>query len=141
MFFQNFSTAFVILVSVIVALGSPLPASNGTETLDRRITHTGRGTWYYPGLGNCGEWNTNSDLIVAIGKALYDRNGGGNCNQYMEITDTANGKTAYGKTVDSCQSCGDNDIDMSPTLFQEFADTSVGVIEVSWHFMSQGWTP
>lgn len=35
----------------------------------------------YAGLGNCGEWNTDSDTIVAIGKALYDRNGGGNCNQ------------------------------------------------------------
>lgn len=42
MFFQNFTTGFVLLVSVIIALGSPLPASNATDTLERRISHVGR---------------------------------------------------------------------------------------------------
>lgn len=31
----------------------------------------------------------------------------------MQITNTANGNTAYGKTVDSCESCRDNDIGMN----------------------------
>jgi hypothetical protein len=33
------------------------------------------------GMGNCGQWNGDGDLILAIGKNLYDRNGGGNCGQ------------------------------------------------------------
>ena len=33
------------------------------------------------GHGNCGEWNVDSDHILAIPKSLYDQNGGSNCNQ------------------------------------------------------------
>ena len=58
-----------------------------------------KGTWYNPGLahllyllvnrginsmlgmGNCGKMDTNSDLVLAISKGLYDSNGGKNCGQ------------------------------------------------------------
>ena len=33
------------------------------------------------GLGNCGGTDGDGDLILAIGKKLYDRTGGSNCNQ------------------------------------------------------------
>ena len=33
------------------------------------------------GLGNCGQQDGDGDLILAIGKSLYDRNGGSNCDQ------------------------------------------------------------
>ena len=33
------------------------------------------------GLGNCGKRNGDGDLVLAIGKGLYDRNGGSNCDQ------------------------------------------------------------
>ena len=38
-----------------------------------------QGTWFDVGLGACGEWNVNSDKIVAISSQIYGS--GGNCNQ------------------------------------------------------------
>jgi len=91
------------------------------------------------GKGNCGKFNTDNDFIVAIGKGLYDRNGGSNCDQWVEIV--ANGKKAYGMTRDSCPECSDNDLDMSTGLFKKFAPLKTGIITVSWHFMKRGWKP
>ena len=77
--------------------------------------------------------------------------------QWMQITNTANGKTVYAKTRDSCPGCGDNDLglfeylfqllsinhglDMSPAVFKQMASLDTGVIHVSWHFMAKGWSP
>ncbi|PPQ86326.1 hypothetical protein CVT25_005627 [Psilocybe cyanescens] len=133
---------FALFASIMMTFAVPVPVANGElVNVERRITHVGRGTWFYPGLGNCGNVNTSNDLILAIGKGLYDRNGGGNCGQYVEIVNVANGKTAYGLTEDSCQSCGDNDIDMSPALFQKLSTLGTGQIQVSWHFMAKGFQP
>ncbi|KAF8968964.1 expansin family protein [Flammula alnicola] len=133
---------FALFASILLSIASPVPVIDAQLVdLERRITHVGRGTWFYPGLGNCGKVNNNNDLILAIGKGLYDRNGGGNCGQWVEIVNNSNGKKAYGLTRDSCQSCGDNDIDMSPALFQKLASLSTGQISVSWHFMNRSWQP
>ncbi|KAG6889877.1 hypothetical protein C0995_013851 [Termitomyces sp. Mi166 len=79
--------------------------------------------------------------------------------RWVEIVNTKNGKKAYGKTRDSCESCGDSDLgqpsfdhffrrhlikdftDMSPSLFQKLDSLSVGQLTVSWHFMAKGWSP
>jgi hypothetical protein len=46
-----------------------------------------------------------------------------------------NGKNVQASIVDKCYSCGQNDIDMSPALFEQFADTSVGrLYGVSWWY-------
>ncbi|KAJ3507043.1 hypothetical protein NLJ89_g6522 [Agrocybe chaxingu] len=133
---------FALFASVLLALAAPVPVQDGELVeLEKRLTRVGRGTWFYPGLGNCGKWNGENDLVVAIGKGLYDRNKGSNCDQWMEIVNTANGKKAYGMTRDSCQSCGDNDIDMSPALFKKISTLGTGKITVSWHFMNKSWKP
>jgi len=134
---------FAIFASILLVLGSPIP-TNGSEIdveLEKRITHTGRGTWFNVGLGNCGKRNKDSDLIVAISKSLYDRNRGSNCGQYVKITNKANGKVAYGATEDSCPSCGEGDLDLSPALFKKLASLDQGVIQISWNFKTQGWKP
>jgi len=128
-------------MSVFVALAAPVPQDGSLAALDKRVTHTGRGTWFEVGLGNCGITNTDSDPIVAIAKSRYDANDGANCGQWIQITDTANGKTAYGLTRDSCQSCGDGDLDMSPSLFEKFASLDVGELSISWNFMNKDWSP
>jgi len=135
----SLSVIFTLFISILIGFASSRPASNFTSQLDTRTTHTGRGTWFEVGLGNCGDWNVNSDPILAISIERYGD--GGNCDQWVYITNDANGRTAYGKTRDSCQSCGESDIDMSPSLFEQLADLSVGEITVSWHFMKMGWSP
>jgi hypothetical protein len=69
-----------------------------------------KGTWYQTGLGNCGWTNNDNEMVLAIAIDRYDDANGSNCGQYVRITNTANGKSAWGKTVDSCESCGYNDL-------------------------------
>jgi hypothetical protein len=38
-----------------------------------------QGTWFYVGLGNCGEWNKDSDWIVALAESTYAH--GSHCNK------------------------------------------------------------
>lgn len=55
--------------------------------------------------------------------------------------DETNGISAFGQVVDVCESCGDGDIDMSPSLFEQMAPLSEGVIQVSWNFEPVGFQP
>ena len=81
----------------------------------------------------------------------------------MQITNTANGKTAYGKVRDECMGCGSYDIgqsrsphnfsrsradappftctDMSPSLFEELGSLDTGVLSVSWHYENKDFSP
>ncbi|KAL0581178.1 hypothetical protein V5O48_000868 [Marasmius crinis-equi] len=128
---------FALLASQISVLAAPV--SPAADTLEKRLTRSGRGTWFKPGMGNCGQRNTDNDPIVAIGGHLYNQNNGGNCDQWVQIT--ANGKTAYGLTRDSCPECSDDDLDMSPSLFKKFAGLDVGVLDIKWSFKPKGWSP
>ncbi|TBU27142.1 RlpA-like double-psi beta-barrel-protein domain-containing protein-containing protein [Dichomitus squalens] len=107
------------------------PTSEGTASVAKR-SRTGRGTWFDVGLGACGETNVNSDKIIAISADIYGN--GGYCNKGVTITNTANGKTATAIVRDECPGCGANDIDMSPSLFQELGSLDTGVLTVSWDF-------
>ncbi|KAK1226261.1 hypothetical protein PQX77_010734 [Marasmius sp. AFHP31] len=118
---------------------SAAPVAFSSHYLEKRLTRHGRGTWFKPGMGNCGKRNNDNDPIVAIGGNLYNRNGGRNCDQWVSIT--ANGKTAYGLTRDSCPECSDDDLDMSPSLFKRFDNLDAGVLDIKWQFEPKGWTP
>ncbi|KAI0032557.1 RlpA-like double-psi beta-barrel-protein domain-containing protein-containing protein [Vararia minispora EC-137] len=127
-----FLLALLSFFSAVMSAPIPEPVTVEIE-LEKRTTHTGRGTFYYVGLGNCGWTNTNSEHVVAMSKAFYDVNKGGNCGQTLTIT--WGGKTETATMVDSCPGCGYYDLDMSPSLFQKFAAESVGVLNgVNWHF-------
>ncbi|KAJ7600813.1 RlpA-like double-psi beta-barrel-protein domain-containing protein-containing protein [Mycena floridula] len=137
-------TSLVLIVLAFIFTINAVPLQNASEPtieLEKRITHTGKATWFEVGWGNCGKFNVDSDHIVAISKAFYDNQGGSNCNQWVQVTDTRNGRTHYGQTRDSCPGCGYYDLDMSPSLFKEFESLDVGVFSISWHFMAPGWNP
>ncbi|RDX50289.1 hypothetical protein OH76DRAFT_467221 [Lentinus brumalis] len=126
-------TFFILALALVCSvLASPI-------NLEKRVTHTGRGTWFDVGLGACGKTNVNSDKIVAISSAIYGS--GGNCEQWMHITNTANGKSAYGLVRDECPGCGAGDIDMSPSLFEELGSLDTGVLKVSWHYENKDFEP
>jgi len=131
---------FALFASIIMGFASPLHANATSELrLQARTTHQGRATWFNVGLGNCGDWNSDNDPILAISILRYGN--GGNCNQWVKITNHGNGNVAYAKTRDSCQSCGEDDIDLSPDAFQQLAALSVGQLTVSWNFMAMDWAP
>ncbi|EIN12799.1 hypothetical protein PUNSTDRAFT_97678 [Punctularia strigosozonata HHB-11173 SS5] len=140
MFATRLVLAFLALFAFVMAtFASPVAPNVTVVDLDKRITHTGRGTYFYVGLGNCGYTDVDSSPIVAISTERYGS--GGNCNQWIHITNTANGKTAYGKTRDSCPGCGENDLDMSPSLFEQLGSLDTGVLKIEWHFEAKGWSP
>jgi len=123
-----FSMVFTFVLFTFITLAAPI---------EKRTTHTGQGTWFEPGLGNCGYTDSSSKPVVALSMDRYGS--GGNCNQWVEIHH--GGKTKYGQVRDSCEACGEYDLDMSPSLFSELASTSKGRIPISWHFMAKGWSP
>jgi len=135
----RFAVLSAALCALVASVSASPVATNATE-LDKRITHTGRGTWFDVGLGACGYENVNSDYIVAISHDIYGD--GGNCNQWIHITNTQTGDVAYGQTRDECMGCDATAIDMSPSLFQALgADLGEGVLNVEWHFMNMAWSP
>ncbi|CAE6414766.1 unnamed protein product [Rhizoctonia solani] len=109
-----------LLMSSLYVLGAPAPApslvdgvapiehSSNSTTFDKRVTHVGRATWFHAGLGNCGYWDNDDAPIVAVSTAMYKQ--GGNCNQWVELTNTENGKKVYAKMRDSCPPCGYDDV-------------------------------
>ncbi|KAH9837648.1 RlpA-like double-psi beta-barrel-protein domain-containing protein-containing protein [Rhodofomes roseus] len=131
-----------VFLGTLTSIVTATPIDGGEiEVLEKRVTHTGKATYYYPGLGACGETDGNNDPVVAISHLIYGS--GGNCFQYMQITNPATGTSQYAKTVDECEGCGQYDIDLSPSLFESLgAPLSQGVINgVEWHFMAKGWSP
>ncbi|KZT09362.1 uncharacterized protein LAESUDRAFT_647059 [Laetiporus sulphureus 93-53] len=132
---------FATLSAVVCAFVAAVSASPvASETLERRQSYTGRGTYFEVGLGACGYTDVDTDSIIAISHDIY--NGGEYCNRYVEIKDDSTGITQYARVRDECMGCDADAIDMSPSLFQSFnEDLSVGVLTVTWEFMSEGWSP
>jgi hypothetical protein len=93
-----------------------------------RRAYSGRATYYAAGLGACGTVNKASDAIIAMNSAQFS----GSC--YRTITIGYGGKTATATVTDLCPGCPYGAIDMSQGLFEYFADTSLGVIQVQWAF-------
>ncbi|CAE6404371.1 unnamed protein product [Rhizoctonia solani] len=142
-----FKFAFLAALVLSSVTGSPLPdpsnsvslVEQNSTTIDKRVTHVGRATWFHAGLGNCGSWDNDDTPIIAVSSAMYKQ--GGNCNQWVEVVNTANGKKVYAKMRDSCPPCGYDDIDLSPKAFKALAPMSQGVFTASWHFMNRNWSP
>ncbi|KAG7823905.1 hypothetical protein KL919_001590 [Ogataea angusta] len=117
---------------------APESSSSQSETSTSVSTsgsHTGRGTFYEVGADNCGTSSTNSDLVCAISHSLYETSvNGEDISSYCGKTITANynGNSVTVKVVDSCESCGDNDLDFSPAAFSKLADQDLGEIEITW---------
>ncbi|GFZ42440.1 hypothetical protein JCM24511_00155 [Saitozyma sp. JCM 24511] len=108
--------------------------ANATELEKRGDVYTGIGTYYYTGLGACGQYSQDSDFMVALNSAQY---GGGypgpQCFKYITIQ--GNGVTVGGiEILDECPTCGYGSLDLAPGLFTQFAGTDAGTISITWWF-------
>ncbi|KAJ9099258.1 hypothetical protein QFC21_004139 [Naganishia friedmannii] len=119
-----FSTVAIASVAALAATATPVKRGFG-----------GRATYYATGLGACGQTNTDSDYIVALNSAQY---GGGypgpECFKQIQIS--ANGKTATATIMDECPTCSYGELDLSPSLFNHFADFDAGIFEMTWDYVS-----
>ncbi|ESK92216.1 non-catalytic module family expn protein [Moniliophthora roreri MCA 2997] len=123
--------AFLFLFALLsVVLSAPVPDLQ-PRALSKR-GYSGRATYFYVGLGNCGDTNVDADIVVALATSTY--NNGAHCNQQVKITDSK-GTVQYATVKDSCSTCAEGDLDMSPSLFQLFNSLDTGVFPMSWEFV------
>ena len=109
--------------------------NNNLQTRD-----SGSFTWYNTGLGACGQWNNDGDLIVAMNAAQFDANtpnGNPNnnwwCNRQIRIS--YQGRTVDARIVDRCPGCAWGGLDLSPAAFQRLADLGAGRVSGDWWFI------
>ncbi|KAI1098315.1 RlpA-like double-psi beta-barrel-protein domain-containing protein-containing protein [Jackrogersella minutella] len=91
------------------------------------IAFSGDMTYYAPGLGSCGQTNSESDAVVAMSP-----NQNGNCGKQIIIS--YGGKTATATVADLCPGCAGDSIDVSPVVFEQLADLAAGRVQVTWQW-------
>ncbi|KAG8690471.1 hypothetical protein FRC08_010522 [Ceratobasidium sp. 394] len=93
----------------------------------------GRATYYQTGMGACGIYNNPSDKIVALNAPQFgDGYPGPNCFKMITI---CKGSNCHGAQItDMCPGCDYGALDMSQSLFEQFADTNDGVFQMTWTF-------
>lgn len=131
-------------VATTAASSSATGTSTGSfpsESSGSGSEHSGKGTYYTPGLGSCGETNTDSDKIVAVSHELYDSmktSGNSNDNPVCgkKIKASYKGKSVEVTVVDRCEGCSPDDLDFSPSAFSEIADQSLGRIDITWEWVN-----
>lgn len=111
-----------------------LASSSSSETF------SGDGTYYDPGMGACGETNSDSDYIVAISKDLFDQytpDGNSNHNTLCgkKIKAYYEGNSVEVTVVDRCEGCSYGSLDFSPTAFSQLADEGLGRIKITWNWV------
>ncbi|XP_055354257.1 papain inhibitor-like isoform X2 [Paramacrobiotus metropolitanus] len=117
---------FVALAAVIVSAQANIPWGK---------TFTGTKLTFYndAGYGACGtQINAASQDLVAISHEWYtsaNPNVDPFCTNDVCVRVTYNGKSITAPVKDKCPSCSKAHLDLSKTAFQQFADTSVGVLQ------------
>lgn len=102
------------------------------------VAFTGDMTYFNQGLGSCGQVKTDADAVVALSALDYGEWANPNeatvCGKWIKIT--ANGKTARAQVWDKCPGgeCVSGGIDVSPSVFTQIADLSVGRLTVTWEY-------
>jgi len=92
-------------------------------------------------LGACGITNTATQFIVAVSEIRFDSFPGAGVNPNenpicgKQVTITAFGQNATATVTDRCVDCKDDDLDMTPSLFQVFAALGVGRFDITWNFV------
>ena len=118
-------TAITSAAIVAFATVSAAPAEH--KSLAARSN--GELTWYNPGLGACGETNSDGDAVVAVSASIFDSEKV--CNRKIRVT--YKGKQATVRVVDRCAGCSKYDLDLSPTAFETVVgDKGLGRVAGSW---------
>ncbi|KAJ1030110.1 hypothetical protein NDA16_001023 [Ustilago loliicola] len=108
--------------------------ASSSNLIKRRPTYSGRATYYAAGLGACGNYNSDSDFIVALNAAQYGNLGQRSSWCGRTIAVTYNGNTQYAQVQDACPSCPYGGLDMSEGLFKAFASTDLGFVKSKLEF-------
>ncbi|MFJ7998423.1 RlpA-like double-psi beta-barrel domain-containing protein [Streptomyces sp. NPDC096310] len=121
----------LLALGVVGATAAPAAAApSGAQA-------TGQATWYNTGLGACGWYNNDSELVVAISVAQYGNypnpNNSPQCGRQIRVNGPLGSVVV--RVVDKCMGCATNDVDLSPTAFSRIGDLNAGRINVSWDWV------
>jgi hypothetical protein len=103
----------------------------------------GRGTTYYQNnaAGSCGKVNPDSALIVALGNYwMKNQDESPYCGCKIKVKNVGSNSGSHGKgntltvtVADTCESCGENDIDFSLGAWNKLTKKSYpGTIIIDW---------
>ncbi|GFP54323.1 allergen Asp f 7 homolog [Trichoderma asperellum] len=105
---------------------SAAPTEAGVQAA---ASNTGDITWYNTGLGACGQTNNDGQLVAAVSHSLYDREHP--CGRKIRIN--YQGRSLVVTVVDRCQACAEDDVDLSPTAFENvIGPLGIGRVTASW---------
>ncbi|CAH7677119.1 RlpA-like double-psi beta-barrel-protein domain-containing protein-containing protein [Phakopsora pachyrhizi] len=138
MLIVNILNVFLTLTNQLVQ-GASVEIGRGLGRRQANLKGMGQATFYTPGLGACGETHTESEMVVAISKDLFQSLGGASSNPNQNpvcgktVTASYQGKSCSVKIIDLCMSCAQGDLDLSPAAFKQLSDLSAGRISgVTW---------
>ncbi|KAL7902801.1 expansin module family protein [Trichoderma sp. SZMC 28014] len=123
----------VSITTVVSALCLAIATSAApTEQETRAAANTGSMTYYEVGLGACGATNSDSELVCAVSHILYDSEHP--CGRNIRINNE--GRSVVVRVVDRCVGCAENDLDLSPTAFQQvIGPLGIGRATATWEWV------
>jgi hypothetical protein len=85
--------------------------------------------WYNTGVGACGHWNGEDELVVAVSIPVFglaaNPNTSPSCNRWVHLD--YNNRHVDVKVVEKCWNCKYGDLDLSPGAFRALGlDTNHG---------------
>ncbi|KAI1117076.1 RlpA-like double-psi beta-barrel-protein domain-containing protein-containing protein [Nemania sp. NC0429] len=133
---QSFTKIVLAITVAAAGLASAAPAA----ALSSRQTMSGDLTYYAPGLGACGQYNSEDDAVVALSWQLFDQytpNGNPNLNSLCgrQIQISLGGRSAVVTVADRCQGCQYSDLDVPVKVFSQLADPNIGRTQMSWNWL------
>ncbi|GAO13600.1 hypothetical protein UVI_02015280 [Ustilaginoidea virens] len=115
-----------------VGLGLGLALAAVAAPMELEARNTGDFTYYYTGLGACGQTNHDGELVAAVGHGLYDRVHP--CGRNIRLH--YKGRSVVARVVDRCAGCNDNSVDLSPAAFRAVVgDLGLGRVKGTWEFV------
>ncbi|CEG83976.1 hypothetical protein RMATCC62417_17836 [Rhizopus microsporus] len=138
------SLSTVILIVALCSLSSVSAApshnsiGNGRQSFRRIKRFWGLSTYYEVGSGSCGEYDNDSELVVALNRDQMangpNPNTNPNCDHMVFISGDSGSTTA--RIVDTCPSCPSGTLDMSPSVYERVCGSlASGVCTIRWNFI------
>lgn len=127
-------TTILTTLTALAALTTAQPTHQLHAAVEKRA-HSGKLTYYTPGMGSCGVTNSNTDMIVAVSPSVFgtypNPNNSPLCQKSITIT-CPNGKKIKADVKDRCAGCGVDDLDVSPAVFEVCGSLDLGTMKVDW---------
>lgn len=99
----------------------------------KRMIYYGKGTFFSPGQGACGNYATSQDHITALSVSQFS--GGQPCGRKILVTNQDNQKSVQVFVQDECQGCQGGDLDLSKSAFESIGNEDSGVLNISWSWV------